>query len=401
MINYQEALKNAAQSMVRVKDPASLVRMITRFLDKEVGVSHASVLVRNPLKEGFVFCDSKGVKSLPVNLFKLDNENALIKWFLGKHKKGNLGRDYLSLHDIQQALGDSKNIVSALAKEQLNDILGHMKTFKAVLCVPGYFKGELLGILLLGDKKDDEAFTQDDIAFFQTLASDVSMTIKNADYHNQLEEKVKELEHSIVEIQRMRDIEKDKVLQTIITFARMLDARDPYTYGHCESVEKWGMATARKLELDLSENKGTVLSTSFLLHDVGKLGIPDKILNKKGPLTDEEWVLMKDHSRIGAEILATHDDFKDASVIIMHHHENYDGTGYPYKLKGGEIPLQSRIISVVDAFHAMISDRPYRNGLPYDYAIAELYKCSGTQFDPHIVDAFISVLDEEIQVEKT
>ena len=99
---------------------------------------------------------------------------------------------------------------------------------------------------------------------------------------------------------------------------------------------------------------------------------------------------MKDHAKIGAKILEHHDDFKDVSKIILHHHENYDGSGYPYGLKADEIPLESRIISVVDSFHAMISDRPYRKGMPYDDAIAELRKWSGKQFDPVVVDAFLN-----------
>jgi len=140
----------------------------------------------------------------------------------------------------------------------------------------------------------------------------------------------------------------------------MVDARDPYTYGHSEDVKRLGLLTAQELHLELTDEKKQILSTALLLHDVGKLGVADEILHKKGKLDEEEWSKMKEHSRIGARILENHDDFKEVSTVIMHHHENFDGSGYPYKLKGDEIPIQSRIIAVVDSFHAMISDRPYR-----------------------------------------
>jgi HD-GYP domain-containing protein (c-di-GMP phosphodiesterase class II) len=256
----------------------------------------------------------------------------------------------------------------------------------------------LIGIFLLGPKNDKVDFTKDEISFFQTLASDVSMTMKNAEYHRRLIDKINELSKSLFEVQRLREQEKKKVLQTILAFAHMVDARDPYTYGHSEEVERLGMLTAGAMDIQFTHDSRQILSTALLLHDIGKLGVSDAILHKNGPLTDEEWLSMKDHPRIGASILENHEDFREVSAIIMHHHENFDGTGYPYGLKGTEIPIQSRIISVVDAFHAMVSDRPYRKGLSYDYAIQQLKDGSGTQFDPVVVAAFLKVISNEINI---
>ena len=399
-INYPEALKTAAQSMVRVKNPVTLIRMITRFLDKKMGVRHASIIVHDPEKDYYVFWDSKGEEKLPINLIRLDINHPIIRWFSKKNERQQLVKqDFLSIDKINLLLHNESLINhDKHLKKRLSLMKQHMQTFKATICVPGYYKGELLGIFLLGGKKDRSDFTSDEIAFLQTLASDASMTIKNAEYQRRLIVKIKELEHSVSEINRLRERDKDKYLQTIITLAQMVDARDPYTFGHSEEINKLGMLTAKELCLDLTGNKEQILSSALLLHDVGKLGVPDEVLHKKGPLTEEEWYKMRDHVRTGTRILENHDDFKEVCAIIMHHHENYDGTGYPYKLKGEEIPIQSRIISVVDAFHAIVSDRPYRKGLSYDYAIQELKKCSGTQFDPKVVKAFLKVIQKEIKL---
>jgi putative nucleotidyltransferase with HDIG domain len=400
IINYQEALKNAAKMMVDVKNPSHLLKMITRFLDKEMGVTHASIIVHDPEKDYYVFCDSKGINKLPLNLIKLDKNNQLIRWFLRRREKNPLiHKDFLSMHAIEFMLADVCLLrCEEGLEERLTDIKRYMSTFKAHLCVPGYYKGELLGVFLVGPKNDRTDFSKDDIAFFQTLASDVSMTMKNAEYHRRLLAKINELSNTLFEIQHLREQDKKKILQTIITFAHMVDARDPYTFGHSEEVERLGMLTAEEMGIDLSVDKRQLLSTALLLHDIGKLGISDAILHKNGPLSDDEWLLMKDHPRIGANILENHEDFRDVSAIIMHHHERYDGNGYPYRLIGEEIPLQSRIIAVVDAFHAMVSDRPYRSGLSYDYAIEQIKDGSGTQFDPLVAAAFLTVLKKELNL---
>ncbi len=399
-INYPEILRFAAQSMVRVKSPTTLMKMITRFLDKKIGVKHASIIVHDPEKDYYVFCDSKGESKLPISLIRLDMNHPIIRWFNKKKEWKNLIKeDYLSQTNINSFLAD-KSLISSnnQLKKNLLSIKEQMKTFKAELCVPGYYRGSLLGIFLIGAKRDKTEFNREEISLLQILASDASMTVKNAEYQQRLLKKIGELEKSVSEINRLRIRDKDKYLQTIITLAQMVDARDPYTYGHSEEINKLGMLTARQLGLDLSGDREQILSSSLILHDVGKLGVPDDVLHKKGPLNKEEWYKMRDHVRTGARILEKHDDFKEVSTIIMHHHENYDGTGYPYKLKGDEIPIQSRIISVVDAFHAMVSDRPYRKGMSYDSAIKELKRCSGTQFDPDVVRSFLKVIQKEIKL---
>jgi len=132
-----------------------------------------------------------------------------------------------------------------------------------------------------------------------------------------------------------------------------------------------------------------------LLHDIGKIGIPDNILNKPGKLTPEEFEIMKRHAEIGEKIISPLEMLKKLKPLIRHHQEFYNGTGYPDGLHGEAIPLACRILAVVDTFDAMTTDRPYRKALPVEAAIAELHRCSGSQFDPKIVDVFIRILEKE------
>ncbi len=386
-MNYQKALREVSYLIVEAKDPREIFSLITRFLDEEMGVSHASIIVYDKEKDYFVFCDSKGERKVPHKFIKFDRDNPLVQWFSDNRNKGIFNGNYLYIDEIEKALliYSSHSEISKL----LVKLRDNIAIFKSVIAVPGYYNGELIGILLLGKKRDNSIFISEDIEFFQILASDVSISIKNSEHSRFLREKIDELSASIREIQRLRQKDRDKFLQTILTFSKLVDARDPYTFGHSEEVEKLGMLTAEELELEFSEEEKQCLSTALLLHDIGKIGIADKILHKNGKLDKEEWILMQDHPRIGASILEKHDDFKEISRIILHHHENYDGTGYPSMLIGEEIPIESRIISVVDAFHAMVSDRPYRKGLPGHIAINEIIRCSGKQFDPKVVDAFV------------
>jgi HD-GYP domain-containing protein (c-di-GMP phosphodiesterase class II) len=398
ILNYQEALKNAAKSMVRFKNPSHLMKMITRYVNRNMGVRNASFIILDHQKNRYIFVDSKGEKKIPLNLVKLDIDNPLIRWFLKREQHAIVNKDYLSIQILDGLLANETILVQdATLKKRLLKIRENMMMFHCNICVPGYYKQELLGILLLGAKRDNSFFSPEEISFFQTLASDASMTVKTTEYQKSLLEKIQALEGSLGEIQRLRERDKEKYLQTIFTLAQTVDARDPYTYGHSEEIERLGMFTADEMGMNLDNDSKQSLSTALRLHDVGKLGVPDDILHKKGELTPDEWFKMKEHVRIGARILEKHDDFKEISSYIMHHHENYDGSGYPYGLKGEEIPIQSRIIAVVDSFHAMVSDRPYRKGLSYDLAVAELKKKSGTQFDPRVVEAFLRVLHNNIK----
>lgn len=185
---------------------------------------------------------------------------------------------------------------------------------------------------------------------------------------------------------------QDMAIQTIATIANTIDAKDEYTRGHSKRVSEYSASIAREMGLD-NEDVNKIRSIA-LLHDIGKIGVPDAVLNKPGKLTDDEYELMKQHTVIGAEILKDIGMLPGIDIGAKHHHERYDGKGYPDKLKGDEIPEIARIIAVADAFDAMTSNRVYRKHLDMDRVLDELKKCSGTQFDPKMSGALIKMLEE-------
>lgn len=187
--------------------------------------------------------------------------------------------------------------------------------------------------------------------------------------------------------------------ETIMTIARTLDARDSNTSMHSERVSEYSVMIARKM--GFSEAECENLRKAALLHDIGKIGIPDSILNKPFRLTDEEYAIMKTHVTKGAEILKNFTGIDHVVEGALYHHERYDGKGYASGLKGKDIPLYGRIIGVADAFDAMTANRVYRKHLDLDYVLEELVRCSGTQFDPEIADIMISlVVNGEVDVEE-
>ncbi|HUX14424.1 MAG TPA: ATP-binding protein [Spirochaetia bacterium] len=181
-----------------------------------------------------------------------------------------------------------------------------------------------------------------------------------------------------------RELEK-RVGELAMSFAQSLEIRDSNTAGHSRDVLRLGSIIAGEMGLPVDR----VLNDSLLLHDIGKLGIPDHILRKPAPLDNSEWEIMKKHADIGADLLAQFDNFREISEIVRAHQEHADGTGYPRGLKDGEIPLYAGIVAVADAFHAMTTDRPYRKALPVGDALGELVTRRGTQFSPEIVDALV------------
>jgi putative nucleotidyltransferase with HDIG domain len=181
---------------------------------------------------------------------------------------------------------------------------------------------------------------------------------------------------------------------TLRSLVGALDARDSETAGHSERVADLTMAIAGELGIPRDSEHWRYISWGALLHDVGKIAIPDQILRKPGRLTDEEWVTMRTHPQAGFDILLAVDFLAPASEMVYSHHERYDGGGYPRGLAGEQIPLGARIFMIADAFDAMTSDRVYRRAMPAEEALAEILRHSGTQFDPTAVRAFLSVYQE-------
>jgi len=178
---------------------------------------------------------------------------------------------------------------------------------------------------------------------------------------------------------------------TVRSLMTALDNRDNETGGHSERVADLSMSIAEELGIESGTPTWDEIRRGALLHDVGKISVPDSILLKEGSLSDDEWELMRRHPQVGFEIISGVEVLSNVAKIVLSHHEKFDGTGYPVGSAGDEIPLGARIFAVADAFDAMTSDRPYRKATTIADALEEISRCRGTQFDPQIVDAFLRV----------
>jgi putative nucleotidyltransferase with HDIG domain len=243
--------------------------------------------------------------------------------------------------------------------------------YLSVLRVPIAVKGEVVGVLGLMSRRTS-TFSPENLSTLQKLSTQVGVAIKNARLVTDLEE---------------------FSIGTIKALAEAIDAKSPWTSGHSDRVTEIALNIGE--ELNLSEDKLKDLRIAGLLHDIGKIGTDESILNKPGKLTEEELKEIRKHPGKGVEILAHIKQLTHILPVIKGHHEFYDGTGYPEGLKGTEIPLHARILTVADTVDAMGADRPYRNGLPQERIVDELKRYSGTQFDPAVVEAYLETFEEE------
>jgi HD-GYP domain-containing protein (c-di-GMP phosphodiesterase class II) len=187
--------------------------------------------------------------------------------------------------------------------------------------------------------------------------------------------------------------------QTLEALARTVDRRDGMTGGHSLRVADYSRVLGARI-LGTDKRQLQVVEYGALLHDIGKIAVPDAILRKSGPLTDEEWLVMRRHPELGYDILYGIAFLTDSLPIVLHHHERFDGEGYPARLKGDAIPIGARIFAIADAFDAMTSDRHYRRALPLDQTVEELKRHSGTQFDPAVVAVLEDVAEHLLEIRR-
>jgi HD-GYP domain-containing protein (c-di-GMP phosphodiesterase class II) len=205
---------------------------------------------------------------------------------------------------------------------------------------------------------------------------------------------------SLYQAERARARELDEALQgiremyvaTMTSLAEVVEAKDPTTRGHLERTHEVGLALAERIAPELAARPE--VGYGFFLHDIGKVGVPESVLCKPGPLDDEEWAVMREHPAIGAQIVSPIRFLAGAVEIVRTHHERWDGLGYPLGLRGEEIPLAARIFAIADSFDAMTSDRPYRQAMPLERALGEINRGAGTQFDPDVAYAFLDLVDD-------
>ena len=192
------------------------------------------------------------------------------------------------------------------------------------------------------------------------------------------------------DVRRLYQQVQRAIYQSLLGLANALEAKDAYTKGHSERVGAWSRGVASALGLPAADVD--MIGQAGLLHDIGKIGIPEAVLRKPGPLGDEEWAVMRNHPLIGAQIVAPFDFFAGGALMIRHHHERWDGSGYPDGLVGDEIPIGARIIAVADVYDALTSSRPYRAAMPHSAVIARLGEASGRTLDEDAVVAFVDLI---------
>lgn len=239
-----------------------------------------------------------------------------------------------------------------------------------LLAVPLVVRDQVLGVIEVLNKTNGTPFTEEDCATLMTLATPSAMMLENARLYSDL---------------------KQAFLDTVRVIANAVEVRDPYTAGHTSRV----MRIAREIaqELHWSSEQLENLEIGALLHDIGKIGVADTILRKPEGLTFDEYIEMQQHPIVGAQMLKGVSVLRPILPYILYHHERYDGTGYPFGLRGAEIPIEGRLLTIADTFDAMTSDRPYRRALTPEEAVAEIRSHRGTQFDPDLVDALVRVYE--------
>lgn len=381
--DYQKVLRDASEGMAMVRESKWLLGLMTHIVSSKMRVSNIGIFLQDEeITDNYFLKARRGEES--IQLTSLSKDNPICLW-LKENKKPLVFEevDYL----LQRK--DSSTSNSSI-KNILTRVKSQMQSLNSKVVIPAFYKGSLLGFLTLGYKLSGDIYTKDDLTLLSTLSSAAAVAIENARLFDSL---IDEMEIN----NQLRKEEEESYLQMMMSLAKTIDAKDSYTYDHVEMVFQYGVDLGEYLP---GVNKDA-LKASLRLHDLGKIGVPDSILSKPGPLTPEEWKKVKDHTILGARILAPLKRFEYVAKIILHHQEKFDGTGYPAGLKGEDIPLESRIISVVDAYHAMISDRPYRKALSKETAVAELKKFAGTQFDPAVVEAFLRLLKEKYGITGT
>jgi len=330
-------------------DPAEVKGLAVEAATSCVGADAASLLLLDAETNELYFEATTGEKGAQLKEIRLKPGQGIAGWVA---RRGGA----MIIDDVQTDKRFNADVDRTTGYETRNMIV-----------VPVASKERMLGVLQAINKKVGR-FTDDDLEMLETLAHQVGTAIENALLYQE---------------------QRETFLGVTMAFAEALEKRDNYTGGHTRRVCEYSMAIARNMKLP--EAQLEELHLSAILHDIGKIGVPDRVLQKPGKLEPDEFAEMNRHPVLGSEILEHVKSLRAMIGGVRHHHEKYDGSGYPDHKKGGEIPLIGRIIAVADAFDAMTSTRPYRTALSHETALNELANNSGRQFDPQVVKSFMEV----------
>ncbi len=374
---WQKTLKEASKGMTKVTSVERLLKLMAHFIGMRIRVSHVGIFYRS--SNFYTLQVSRG-RDKRTQGMTVDRDNPLVSW-LEEKKEG------LTVDEIRHWLQKEKLFPHrTVLRRTLEEIAIAMDRLGAQACVPAFSRSRMFGFLVLGEKLSGGSYSQEDLDVLSTLANEAAIALENAQLYEQLFQRMQQIEN-------LYEREHRLFVHTAIALAAAVDARDPYTHGHTERCTAYAMVITDELgpipEIVTAPRFKDMLKIAALLHDIGKIGIPDEILGKKGKLTPKEYRKMQEHPIVGAIILQPIKGMEEVSKALKAHHERYDGNGYPDGLRGIEIPLMARIVSVADAFDTMTTDRPYRKRLSEAAAVVEIERCSGTQFDPVVVQAFL------------
>jgi putative methionine-R-sulfoxide reductase with GAF domain len=354
-----EEYKKRLALLYKVGQRAGLASQVSKLLDQislmtrqTLHASAASVLLVNGEEGELYFEVAQGKAGKTLKKMKLTINSGISGWVARN------GRPVI-VNDVTADKRFNKDI---------DEVTGFVT--KSILAVPLLSGGSIIGVIEVLNKIDGSGFNKQDLEALVALASIAAIAISNAKLHQEI---------------------VDDHKSTVKALAAAVDARDPYTRGHSERVTRYALLGG--IELSLPTEELEVIEYAGMLHDIGKIGVSDTILCKPSYLTDEEWVIMYRHPEIGAKIIDGIPFLEKAKRLVLHHHERYDGRGYPKGLAGQEIPIGARLLAIADAFDTMTTDRAYRATPGIAYALSELHRCSGTQFCPLAVEAFVCGLE--------
>jgi HD-GYP domain-containing protein (c-di-GMP phosphodiesterase class II) len=339
---------------------AEMLEQVIKMTQRTLNASAASILLFRDNDQELFFEAASGPVGKALKKVKLNTQYGIAGQVARTGKP-------LIVNDVRR----SENF-----HKMIDDTTGF--TTESLVCAPLTVHNKILGVIEVLNKLDSSEFNEQDMETVISVATTAAMAIENTKLHQTIVEAYK---------------------STISALAAAIDAKDPYTRGHSQRVMEYTLMAG--MELSLTAEEMETLAYASILHDIGKIAVGDCILNKPGKLTQAEWEIIYEHPVIGANMLNEVPFLKKASELVLCHHERYDGTGYPNGLAGEAIPLEASLIAVSDSFDTMTTDRSYRSALSIDQALSEIRNCSGTQFSPAAVDAFISGMNNHIGKRKS
>lgn len=354
-VNASLMLQRLSKTTASLLDLDKVTQIILSELVETMHIGHAAIFIKRNNDNSFHLHAEKGAPKLPALNFSPDHP--VVKWI--SQQDQILSKNILNVNPIFKAMWKTE--------------LEYLNEFPAQLLIPLKSKGELVGFIIVGSKRSAQSYSHDDEVTLSTLANQTAVIIENARLYEDLE---------------------STFVQTVVTLANAIDMRDTYTSSHSQRIAEWAAYTAHLL--GCTDKEIQAIYWGGLLHDIGKIGIPDSILRKPGKLDKREWEIIRQHTIHGAKLIAPIKKLADVAPIIECSHERYDGSGYPHGIIGKAIPLGARIIGVVDSYSAMRDERSYKRAFSHDEAIEELKRYSGILFDPEVVTTFLYVFNTDM-----